>query len=92
MASMHLSSFAMPVVVQIIVTFHHAAGPWRQDFCHRVTELIICPTDLSSSMADTIIQLDNTRKMSVKRLLILSVKMIHFLFLRICQGRIDNIS
>ena len=26
--SMHLSSFAMPVVVQIIVTFYHATGPW----------------------------------------------------------------
>ena len=27
MVSMHLSSFAMPVVAQIIVTFHHAKGP-----------------------------------------------------------------
>ena len=26
--SIHLSSFAMPVVVQIIVTFYHATGPW----------------------------------------------------------------
>ena len=26
--SMHLSSFAMPVAVQIIVTFYHAIGPW----------------------------------------------------------------
>ena len=28
MVSMDLSSFAMPVVVQIIVTFYHATGPW----------------------------------------------------------------
>ena len=27
MVSMHLSSFAMPVVAQIIVTFYHATGP-----------------------------------------------------------------
>ena len=25
---MHFSSFAMPVVVQLIVTFYHATGPW----------------------------------------------------------------
>ena len=25
---MHSSSFAMPVVVQLIVTFYHATGPW----------------------------------------------------------------
>ena len=30
--SMQLSSFAMPVVLQIIVTFYHATGPWWQDF------------------------------------------------------------
>ena len=28
MVSMHLSSFAMPVVAEIIVTFYHATGPW----------------------------------------------------------------
>ena len=27
MVSMHLSSFAMPVVAQIIVNFYHATGP-----------------------------------------------------------------
>ena len=27
MVSMHLSSFAMPVVAQIIVTFYYATGP-----------------------------------------------------------------
>ena len=26
--SVHLSSLAMPIVVQIIVTFYHATGPW----------------------------------------------------------------
>ena len=44
--SMHLSSFSMPVVIQIIVTFYHVTGPWWKDFCHRVTKLIICPTHL----------------------------------------------
>ena len=28
MVSMHLGSFTMPIVVQIIVTFYHATGPW----------------------------------------------------------------
>ena len=37
----------------------------------------VCPTHLRNSMADT--QLDNTRKMSVKCLLILSVEMIFIL-------------
>ena len=46
--------------------------------------LIVCPTHLRDSMADTLIQSDNTR-MSVKCLLILPAKMIYFLFLRICQ-------
>ena len=54
-ASMHLSSFAMPVVVKIIVTFYHATGPWWQDFCHRVTKLIVCPTHLRNSLANTLI-------------------------------------
>ena len=40
LVSMHLFSFAMPVVAQIIVTFHHIIGPWWQDFCHRVIKLI----------------------------------------------------
>ena len=53
--SMHLSSFALPVVVQIIVTFYHATGPWWQDFCHRTTKLIVRPTHLRNSMADTLI-------------------------------------
>ena len=44
--------------------------------CHRVTKLIICPTHLRNSMADTLIWLDNTGKMSVKCLLIVPVKMI----------------
>ena len=52
MVSMHLSSFAMPVVAQIIVTFYYATG---QDFCHRVTKLIVCSTHLRNSMADTLI-------------------------------------
>ena len=50
-----LSSFAMPVVAQIIVTFYNATGAEWQDFCHRVTKLIICPTHLRNSMADTLI-------------------------------------
>ena len=92
MVSMHLCSFAMPVVVQIIVTFYHTTGPGRTDFCHRVTKLIVCPTHLRNSMADTLIYLRNTKK-SVKCLLIVPVKMIPFFFsFRICQSRIDKIS
>ena len=53
--SIHLNSFAMPVVFQTMVTFYHATGPWWQDFCHRVTKLIVCPTHLRNSMADTLI-------------------------------------
>ena len=87
--SMHLSSFAVPIVAQIIVAFYHATGPWWQDFCHRVSKLIICPTHLRNSMNDTLIHLGNTRKMSVKCLLILSVKW--FTFLRIYHFRIDKI-
>ena len=46
---------------------------------HRVTKLVICPTHLRNPTADTLIYLDNTRKMSVKCLLIVKVKMIdHF--------------
>ena len=40
-------------VAQITVTFYHAKGPLRQDFCHRVTKLIVCPTHLRNIMADT---------------------------------------
>ena len=29
----------MNVVVQIIVAFYRATGPWSQDFCHRVTKV-----------------------------------------------------
>ena len=42
-------------------------------------------------MADTLIQLDNTRKMSVKCLLILSVEMI-FIFDGFADGQINKIS
>ena len=45
-----------------------------------VTKLIVCPTHLRNSMADPLIWLDNTRKMSAKRLLILSIEMI-FIFM-----------
>ena len=55
MVTMHLSSFAMPVVAQIMVTFYHATGPLWQDFCHSVTTLIVCPTHLRNSMVDTLI-------------------------------------
>ena len=71
--------------------FYHATGPLRQDFCCRVTELIVCPTHLRNSMADTLIALDNTRKMSFKCLLILSVKMI-FIFYGFANGRIEKMS
>ena len=75
--SIHLSSFVMPVVAQIIMTIM-AQGPCDKT-CHRVTKLIVCPTHLRNSMTDTLIQLDNKRKMSSKSLLILSVEMI-FIF------------
>ena len=68
MVSVHLSSFAMPIVLQIILTFYHVAGP-----CHRFTKLIVCPTHLRNSMADSLIKLENTRKVPVKCLLILSL-------------------
>ena len=42
-------------------------------------------------MADTMIKSDNTRKMSAKCLLILSVKII-FIFDGLADGRIDKIS
>ena len=51
----YLSSFAMSVVVQVIVTFYNATGPWWQDFCYRVTKLIVYPTQLRNSVADTLI-------------------------------------
>ena len=60
-------------------------------FCHRVTKLIVCPTHLRNSMPDTLIWLDNTRKMSAKCLLILSVEMI-FIFDGFADGRINKIS
>ena len=44
--SMHLSSFAMTVVLQIVMIFYHATGPLWQDFCCMVTKLIVCPTHL----------------------------------------------
>ena len=91
MVSMHLSSLAMPVVAQIIVTFYYATGPQLQDFCHRVTKLIVCPKHLRNSMADTLIWLDNTGKMSAKCLLILSVEMI-FIFDGFADGQISKIS
>ena len=46
-----LSSFAVLVVVQIIVTFYHPTGPRLKDFNHRVTKLIVCPIHLRNSMA-----------------------------------------
>ena len=49
------------------------------------------PTHLRNSMADTLIQLDNTRKMSTKCLLILSVEMI-LIFDGFADGRINKIS
>ena len=57
----------------------------------KVKKLIICPTHLRSSMADTLIWLDNTRKMSAKCLLILLVEMI-FIFDGFADGRISKIS
>ena len=72
MVSMHHSSFSMPVVAQIIVTFY-------------------CPTHLRNYMADTQIWLDNTRKMCVKCLLILSVETI-FIFDGFGDGQIKKIS
>ena len=41
----------------------------------KVAKLIVCLTHLGNSMTDILIQSDNTRKMSAKCLLILSVKM-----------------
>ena len=46
--------------------------------CHRVTKLIVFPTHLRNSTAEMLIQLDNTREMSMKCLLIVPVKMIYF--------------
>ena len=60
-------------------------------FCHRVAKLMVCPTHLRNSMADTLIWLDNTRKMSANCLLILSVEMI-FIFDGFTDGRINKIS
>ena len=50
--SMHLSSFTMPVVVQIIVTFYHALviRLFSQGY-----KTIRFPTHLRNSMADTLI-------------------------------------
>ena len=85
---MHLSSFTVPVVAQIIVTFYYTAGPWWQDFCSRVTKLIVCPTHLGNFVSDTLISLDNTRGMSAKCSLIISVKLI-FIFGGFADGGID---
>ena len=52
---------------------------------------VVCPTHLRNSMADTLIWLDNTRKMSAKCLLILSVEMI-FYFDGFANGQINKIS
>ena len=87
MVSTHLSSFAMPIAAQIIVTLYYATG---QDCFHRVTKLIVCPTHLRNS-TDTLIWLDYTRKMSAKCLLILSVKTI-FIFDGFADGQINKIS
>ena len=59
-------SFAIPVLFKLWWLF--STRPWWQDFCQRVTKLIVCPTHLRNSTADT------TRKISSKCLLILSVK------------------
>ena len=53
--SMYLSSFAVPVEAQLILTSYHATGLLLQDFCCRVTQLLVCPTHLRNSMADTLI-------------------------------------
>ena len=53
--------------------------------------LIVCPAHLRNSMADTLIWLDNTGKMSAKCLLILSVEM-SFIFDGFADGRISKIS
>ena len=38
MVSMHLNSFAIPIVFRIMVTFYHTTGPRWQDICQRVTK------------------------------------------------------
>ena len=45
-------------------------------------KLIVCSTHLRNSMADTLIKLDNTRKMSVKYLPIVPVEMIFVRFVK----------
>ena len=54
-------------------------------------KLIVRPTHLRNSMADTLIWLDNTRKMSAKSSRILSVEMI-FIIDGFADGRINKIS
>ena len=36
------------------MTFYHATE-WSQDFCNRVSKLIVCPTHLRNYVADTLI-------------------------------------
>ena len=52
---------------------------------HRVTKVIVCTTHLRNFMADTLIWLDNTRKMSAKCLLV-------SFFNGFADGGIDKIS
>ena len=66
-------------------------GPSDKTSVTGLQTLIVFPTHLRNSMADTQIQLDNTRKMSVKCLLILSVEMI-FIFDGFANGQINKIS
>ena len=90
MVALHLSSFTMPIVAQVIVTL----------LCHRalVTRLLsqgYKVNRLSNTFmkfyGDTLIKLDNTRKMFVRCLLILSGEMI-FIFDGFADGQINNIS
>ena len=81
MVSMHLRSFAMPVVAQIIVTFYYA----------KVNRLSNTFKKFYGRHTDLVGQY--TRKMSVKCLLILSVKMIFiFIFDGFADGQINKIS
>ena len=66
---MHLSSFAVPVVVHIIVTFYQATRLLSEGY--KVNRL---SNTFKKFYRSTLILLDNTRQMSAKSLLILSVK------------------
>ena len=63
-------------------------------FCYKVAKLIVCPTHLRNSMTDTSILLDNTRKVSAKCLLILSVnvKMIYIFADLPCMDRLIKLA